>query len=470
MFSEDMPSMHLVDVADSFNMLGYYMYHGGNNPHSLIHAHDRDDPRTTLQESSFQPAGAQNPVITQCSYWPRTIHSLIRILSSLPLEPNHQMPSISYDFFAPLGEFGQPRRHYHQMRRLHLLIKGWGQLLADTTVSMPLVVAKPDDNSTVRWAARATNQSAGFLFVNNYQRLSTQTTKQDIRFHLTTLEGHAVHIPSPHSAALQIKAGLWFSLPFNLPLVPFYAVAPELPIDPSYKISWATVQPVARIDSRETCGKGPKRVVEHVFFLQIDGVVPEVALAGVNSTSLTTAPGVGVATEGADTVLRNISAGTSAFAEVSIGHGRCTTPCPAYTVRLVLLPWAMRDRVWYAENLRCNASEYGPRQHTLLISEDPLEDPLEDPVVGPLKSTGGAVEQRSAGDATAPSTSSVAPAADDVGAVDNSYRAMLLESNDTCTLHLRTTRPSTHFWMFPPEDSHIKPICCMDKVSGLLLQ
>ena len=28
MFPEDMPSMHLVDVADSFNGLGYYMYHG----------------------------------------------------------------------------------------------------------------------------------------------------------------------------------------------------------------------------------------------------------------------------------------------------------------------------------------------------------------------------------------------------------------------------------------------------------
>ena len=28
-----------------------------------------------------------------------------------------------YDFFAPLGEFGQPRQHYHQMRRLHLLLQ-----------------------------------------------------------------------------------------------------------------------------------------------------------------------------------------------------------------------------------------------------------------------------------------------------------------------------------------------------------
>lgn len=150
MFSEDMPSMHLVDVADSFNGLGYYMYHGqftlsptrrlcalahlpntehllavvgsgGNNPHSTVWTHDRDAPNTTLQESSFQPAGAQNP-----------------------------MPSESYDFFAPLGEFGQPRRHYHQMRRLHNMIQGWGTLLASTSQTLPVTMPSAgNDNTTV---------------------------------------------------------------------------------------------------------------------------------------------------------------------------------------------------------------------------------------------------------------------------------------------------------------------------------
>lgn len=74
MFSEDMPSMHLVDVADTFNALGwvlfvftlgrccffssslsvrsFYMYHGGNNPHSVLHVHDKDAPNTTLQAPS----------------------------------------------------------------------------------------------------------------------------------------------------------------------------------------------------------------------------------------------------------------------------------------------------------------------------------------------------------------------------------------------------------------------------------
>ena len=82
MSADDMPAMHLVDVGSGVNGLGYYMCtaaatrtrgappapdrpartaaadHGGNNPHSLLH---NDAPETTLQESSFQPAGVGPP-------------------------------------------------------------------------------------------------------------------------------------------------------------------------------------------------------------------------------------------------------------------------------------------------------------------------------------------------------------------------------------------------------------------------
>merc|ERR1719265_2497623 len=101
---EDMPAAHNIFLASGVNGLGYYMYHGGNNPHSIF----GDGPEQGLQESSFQPAGAQNP-----------------------------MPSLSYDFFAPLGEFGQPRRHYHQMRRLHLFVQDIGSSLAATQLVVP---------------------------------------------------------------------------------------------------------------------------------------------------------------------------------------------------------------------------------------------------------------------------------------------------------------------------------------------
>ena len=130
----DMPAMHLVDVGAGFNGLGYYMYAGGNNPHSLVPRHDHyqphpqrfgDYPNETLQESSFE----------------------LRTLG----QPN-PMPSESYDFFAPLGEFGQPRPHYHSMPSAsvrHIQGPRLGRILADTSA---FVVA--NQSSSLRWMVR----------------------------------------------------------------------------------------------------------------------------------------------------------------------------------------------------------------------------------------------------------------------------------------------------------------------------
>jgi len=119
MYEDDMPSLHLVRLGNGCNLLGYYMYHGGSNPHSLV---DRSDcPESTLQESSFEPAGSNNP-----------------------------MNSISYDFFAPLSEFGVPRRHYHSMRRLHLFLRDFGgSHMAHTSYRSPR-----ESNSSLRWGVR----------------------------------------------------------------------------------------------------------------------------------------------------------------------------------------------------------------------------------------------------------------------------------------------------------------------------
>lgn len=46
----DIPSLNLVQFASGANSMGYYMYHGGNNPHSLLM---NDDPENTLQVRIF---------------------------------------------------------------------------------------------------------------------------------------------------------------------------------------------------------------------------------------------------------------------------------------------------------------------------------------------------------------------------------------------------------------------------------
>ena len=114
----------------------------------------RDNPKYTLQESSFQPAG-----------------------------PRNSMPSISYDFFAALGEFSQARPHFHMMRRLHLSLSkiAWGDAIA-STVNVNVDSTSSSENA-LRWTLRASGtKRTGFLFVNNYERLNTLPAHTNVRF------------------------------------------------------------------------------------------------------------------------------------------------------------------------------------------------------------------------------------------------------------------------------------------------
>eukprot|EP01051_Picozoa_sp_SAG22_P018004 SAG22_NODE_2916_length_2107_cov_1.378984_2_plen_336_part_00 len=207
---------------------------------------------------------------------------LLRLTWTVHTGAQNPMPSESYDFFAPLGEFGQPRRHYHQMRRLHNMVKGWGALLAETTQTLPLVgPSGENDNRTVRWSVRTDNHSAGFLFVkcvpqrsylitgggershgqagrqtvrqagrqadtttssatdplslslslcvcvcvtSNYQRLLPLPAHTDVRFAIRGRDGSTITtVPSAKSPALTVEAGVWFALPLNIPLLPAFA-------------------------------------------------------------------------------------------------------------------------------------------------------------------------------------------------------------------------------------------------------
>ena len=82
----------------------------------------------------------------------------------MPAGAQNPMPSYSYDFFAPLGEFGQPRQHYHDMRRLHLMLGDYGSALAAMPATLP-----SSPVTSLQWSVRS-NGTSGFLFVVNYER------------------------------------------------------------------------------------------------------------------------------------------------------------------------------------------------------------------------------------------------------------------------------------------------------------
>eukprot|EP00052_Salpingoeca_macrocollata_P009886 m.77600 g.77600 ORF g.77600 m.77600 type:complete len:593 (+) comp17301_c0_seq1:380-2158(+) len=302
----DMPSFHLTFLASGSSCLGFYMYHGGNNPHSLLFKHDY--PNETLQESSFQPAGAQNP-----------------------------MPSESYDFFAPLGEFGQARPHYHRMRLLHLFLQSFGLWLAPRIASVPSVApADYTDVATLRFAVRS-DEGSGLLFVNNYQRWTSMPAKSNVRFELrspTAANISTLTIPSPASAALTVPADSFFVLPFRLPLTG------------DVQLAWATAQVVSQLVTVSVTR-------ETVVLVEVAGLPVELAVLG--SANLTVVSHTGpIVSEGDHWVLRNPTLGTTPVLVL-----RNTLPERTVLVEFVVLPARYTDAVWAPE-------EFANQRHVVL--------------------------------------------------------------------------------------------------------
>jgi len=198
-YPEDAYSMALVKLGSGSNLLGYYMYHGGTNP----------DGQTTLNENQRTKATNYN-----------------------------DLPVKNYDFQAPLGEFGQTLPHYYMLRKLHLFMADFGELLAPMAASFPSGQDLPKgDDSQLRWAVRSSGES-GFIFVNNYERLQHLSAKKHIR-----LKACGVELPE-----MTVPAGAMFLLPVNVA-----------------GIRYATAQPIAMRDGK-------------VFLQQIPGIATTIAL------------------------------------------------------------------------------------------------------------------------------------------------------------------------------------------------
>ena len=166
-YPEDAYSMAIVKLGSGSNLLGYYMYHGGTNPEGL----------TYLNET-------QRTIATNYN----------------------DLPVKTYDFQAPLNEFGQKNPQYYMLRKLHLFMQDWGDVLAPMEASFPCQqdIEKGDD-SFLRWAVRSKDGS-GFIFINNYERLQNLSAKKGVR-----LEACGVKLPQ-----LTIPAGTICIFPVNI--------------------------------------------------------------------------------------------------------------------------------------------------------------------------------------------------------------------------------------------------------------
>ncbi len=133
-------AVSMIKIADGNNLPGYYMYHGGTNKIGKL---------STFNESR------------ETGY------------------PN-DYPILSYDFQAPIGEYGTVRRQCGLLNMLHLFIRDFGEVIAPMNTARGQAVER-SDTSSLRYAMRTDGES-GFVFVNHYQRLTELKEAADVRF------------------------------------------------------------------------------------------------------------------------------------------------------------------------------------------------------------------------------------------------------------------------------------------------
>ncbi|MBO7559258.1 MAG: beta-galactosidase [Bacteroidaceae bacterium] len=224
LYPEDAYSMALVKLGSGSNLLGYYMYHGGTNPMSWAERMGK-----TEEEGKY----------------------LCEMQRTIATNYN-DLPVKTYDFQAPLGEFGQRNPHFFSLRPLHLFMQDFGDLLAPMEAVFPCAdkEQKKGDNSYLRWSYRANGQGddscPAFVFLNNYERLQHLTAKPNVQFNVC-----GVKFPKK---AITIPAGAMAIFPVNIKIDDIF-------------IDYATAQLVAHRDGK-------------IYMMQIPGIPTEISVNG----------------------------------------------------------------------------------------------------------------------------------------------------------------------------------------------
>ena len=206
---EQAVAMNMTRLGSGVKLHGYYVFHGGSNPLGAD---------STMQES--QATG----------YW-------------------SDLPVLSYDFQAPISEYGQVREVAHGLRPMHLLLRDFGPEMAQTEAVFPAV--QPDgwrDTGVLRACARM-NGDSGFLFVTNYQRFVALPERLGAQVEID-LPGGPVLVPD---VPVDIPAGACFIWPVNMKIG-------------GAVLRYATAQPLCRVEPGG---------IPHFFFAAIDGIEPE---------------------------------------------------------------------------------------------------------------------------------------------------------------------------------------------------
>lgn len=198
----DVYAASLIKLGCGNNLIGYYMYHGGQHKLGKFHALNEDK---------------------QCGY------------------PN-DYPTLSYDFQAPISEFGEIREHYRLFNFLNLFVADFGDELASMEYVAAAHKVKRNDTTSLRYSMR-TNGEGGYVFVNHYQR---HTPIEDIKD--VVLDTGNVKFPT-----FDVCGEKCFFFPFMIKLK-------------EESLAYATAQPLCRVENT-------------FYFIEIPGISAEFRFA-----------------------------------------------------------------------------------------------------------------------------------------------------------------------------------------------
>lgn len=280
--AEDVGALALTKIGCGSVWQGYYMFHGGTNPAGEL---------TSLQES--HATGYPN-----------------------------DLPVLTYDFQAPLGEYGQVRPSYHELRLQHLLLADFGHRIAPMRSVLPeRSPAGQDDRETLRWAVR-TDGTSGFLFVTNHQPHEP----------LPDHPGTAFTVDFPHTSPLTLP-----SAPVTVPSGAYFCWPLRLDVA-GLRLEWATAQPVCTVEA-------DGRTV--LVLSATDGLAPELAL-DADTVASVAVPSGEITPVAGRILVSGVRPGTDALVEVETADGSRVglLVLDAATARTVY-----RGRAWGAERL-----------------------------------------------------------------------------------------------------------------------
>ena len=197
----DIYAVSLVKLGDGNNLVGYYMYHGGTNKIGEL---------STFNE-------------TKATGYP------------------NDYPILSYDFQAPLSEYGEVREQYGLLNMLHMFVNDFGEEFAPMIAVDSANSVEADDTNSLRYGMR-TNGKSGFVFVNHYQRLTE----------LADIENAVISAGNVEFPPIDVKGEVSLFMPFNMKMG-------------DSVLEYATAQPLCKCDDTYFFAEIPNIKAEYKF-------------------------------------------------------------------------------------------------------------------------------------------------------------------------------------------------------------